>query len=206
MISRRRAASLRNPPAAKAPDSPKGQPSSSGADVAKTAPSATAKPNAETTRKPVVKSAAAAKRKTAKPTTPKKTRGLTEYATFAAGCFWSTEAVFEHVHGVKSVVSGFSGGSVAYPSYQLVCTGRTGHAESVHIAYDPDIVSYEKLVQLFFEEHDPTTLNSQGDDYGTQYRSVIFYHNEDQRDTAEKVYKDLTKGQGLSRPDRHSTR
>lgn len=156
-----------------------------------------AKPGASVSAKHSAKPAA---KKAAAKTPAKKSRGLIEYATFAAGCFWSTEAVFERVPGVKSVVSGFSGGNVAYPSYQLVCTGTTGHAESVHIAFDPDIVTYEQLVRLFFEEHDPTTLNAQGDDYGTQYRSAIFYHGEEQKETAEKVYKDFTKRRIYSAP------
>ena len=123
----------------------------------------------------------------------KKSRGRTEVATFASGCFWSTEAVFERVKGVKSVVSGFSGGNVAYPSYELVCTGRTGHAESVQIEFDPDIVSYERLLTIFWAEHDPTTWNAQGDDFGTQYRSVIFYHNDEQKEAAIASYKALVK-------------
>lgn len=116
-----------------------------------------------------------------------------EKATFAAGCFWSIEAVFERVPGVKQVVSGFSGGTVPFPSYQQVCTGMTGHAESVQIIFDSSVVTYDKLLALYFKAHDPTTLNAQGDDFGTQYRSAIFYHSEAQREAAIAMYKDLTK-------------
>jgi peptide-methionine (S)-S-oxide reductase len=123
-----------------------------------------------------------------------------EKATFAAGCFWSVEAVFERVPGVKSVTSGFSGGSVPNPSYQLVCTGETGHAEAVQIEYDPSLVSYEKLLTVFWKVHDPTTLNSQGDDFGTQYRSVIFFHTEAQRKAALKSYQDLTARRAFREP------
>jgi peptide-methionine (S)-S-oxide reductase len=115
-----------------------------------------------------------------------------EWASFAGGCFWSMEAVFERVRGVKGVISGFSGGSISNPTYQMVCTGQTGHAETIHILYDPKVVSYEELLRIFFKAHDPTTLNRQGDDFGPQYRSVIFYHSQVQRETALKVYRDLT--------------
>ena len=113
-------------------------------------------------------------------------------AIFGAGCFWSTEAVFERIPGVKSVVSGYSGGNVSFPSYEMVCTGETGHAESVKVTFDPSVVTYEELLKAFFLLHDPTTLNSQGDDFGTQYRSAIFYRNEEQRLAAIKYYKELT--------------
>jgi peptide-methionine (S)-S-oxide reductase len=121
-----------------------------------------------------------------------KLSGKTEKATFAAGCFWSVEAVFERVPGVISVVSGFSGGIVPNPSYQLVCTGQTGHAESVQITYDPELCTYENLLKVFWSVHDPTTWNAQGDDHGPQYRSVIFYHNDAQKEAALKSYKQLT--------------
>lgn len=120
------------------------------------------------------------------------TRSRTEKATFGAGCFWSNEAVFERVGGVKSVVSGFAGGTVPNPSYQLVCAGWTGHAEVVQVEFDPDVVSYDMLLKIFFLSHDPTTLNSQGDDFGTQYRSVVFYHSEEQKQAAQKMYRTLT--------------
>jgi peptide-methionine (S)-S-oxide reductase len=115
-----------------------------------------------------------------------------EKATFGGGCFWCMEAVFERLHGVKSVVSGYAGGNVAYPTYEMVHTGLTGHAEVIQIEYDPAVVSYEKLLSLFWASHDPTTLNMQGVDIGTQYRSVIFYHSEDQKKAALKSYQDLT--------------
>lgn len=108
------------------------------------------------------------------------------YATFGGGCFWCTEAVFELLPGVKSVESGYAGGRVPNPTYDQVCSGDTGHAEVIRIEFDPAVVSYERLVEVFFEAHDPTTLNRQGADEGTQYRSVIFFHDEAQRAAAEK--------------------
>jgi len=110
----------------------------------------------------------------------------TEFATFGGGCFWCTEAVFELLPGVKSVVSGYAGGHTVNPTYQQICTGETGHAEVARIEFDPAVVSFEKLVEVFFMAHDPTTLNRQGADEGTQYRSVIFYHNEAQHQAAVK--------------------
>ena len=108
-----------------------------------------------------------------------------ETATFGSGCFWCTEAIFERVKGVESVVSGYSGGSVINPTYQEVCNGTTGHAECTQIKFDSAVVSYDELLEIFWKTHDPTTLNRQGNDVGTQYRSVIFYHNEDQKQKAE---------------------
>lgn len=105
-------------------------------------------------------------------------------ATFAAGCFWCTEAQFQQLNGVEKVISGFTGGTVANPSYKLVCTGTTGHAEACNIVYDPSVISYDELLAAFFTAHDPTQLNRQGDDEGTQYRSAIFYHNEMQHQKA----------------------
>lgn len=110
-------------------------------------------------------------------------------ATFGAGCFWCTEAVFERLEGVEKVISGYSGGSVRNPSYREVTTGRTGHAEVCQIYYDPEIISYEQLLDVFWNTHDPTTLNRQGNDVGPQYRSVIFYHNEEQKSLAEESLK-----------------
>jgi len=107
-------------------------------------------------------------------------------AIFAAGCFWCTEAIFEELKGVQSVESGYSGGMVENPSYEQVCTGTTGHAESTRIIYDPSVLKYEDLLKVFFTTHDPTTLNRQGADAGTQYRSAIFYLNDKQKETAEK--------------------
>ena len=112
-------------------------------------------------------------------------------ATLANGCFWCTEAIFARLNGIKSVVPGYSGGRVENPSYEQVCTGTTGHAEAAQIEYDPNITSYEKLLDIFWHTHDPTTLNRQGNDVGTQYRSVIFYHDEEQRQIAEKSKKEL---------------
>ncbi len=110
-----------------------------------------------------------------------------EKATFGGGCFWCVEAVFERMKGVKSVESGYAGGHVENPTYQQVTTGKTGHAEVAQIEYDPDEIGYEELLEIFFKTHDPTTLNRQGNDVGTQYRSIILYHNEEQKDVAEKV-------------------
>jgi len=112
-------------------------------------------------------------------------------ATLAGGCFWCLEAVFDQVKGVVSVESGYIGGHKANPSYREVCNGDTGHAEAVRIQFDGNIVSYQDLLNVFFGIHDPTTLNRQGADVGTQYRSAIFYHNEEQKNIAEKLIKDL---------------
>jgi peptide-methionine (S)-S-oxide reductase len=109
----------------------------------------------------------------------------TDTATFAAGCFWCTEAKFQQLKGVKKVISGFSGGHVANPTYEEVCTGKTGHAEACNIVYDPAVISYDELLEAFFVAHDPTQLNRQGNDVGTQYRSAIFYHNAAQKQKAE---------------------
>ena len=105
-------------------------------------------------------------------------------ATLAGGCFWCLEAVFEQLKGVSKVESGYTGGTVADPSYKRVCTGTTGHAEAVRIAYDPSVISYRELLEIFFEIHDPTTLNRQGADVGTQYRSAIYVHDEAQKKAA----------------------
>jgi peptide-methionine (S)-S-oxide reductase len=106
-------------------------------------------------------------------------------ATLAGGCFWCVEAVYEQIAGVKNVRSGYIGGHVENPTYEAVCSGTTGHAEAVELEFDPSVVSYEKLLDLFWEMHDPTTLNRQGADIGTQYRSAIFYHDEEQKKLAE---------------------
>ncbi|WP_224482872.1 peptide-methionine (S)-S-oxide reductase MsrA [Robertkochia aurantiaca] len=102
-------------------------------------------------------------------------------ALLAGGCFWCTEAVFERLEGVHEVVSGYTGGSIKNPAYREICTGRTGHAEGVKITYDPDVISFRGLLEIFFATHDPTTLNRQGNDIGSQYRSAIFYHTEEER-------------------------
>src|SRR5690349_6123732 len=114
------------------------------------------------------------------------TTNKTETATLGGGCFWCTEAIFQMLPGVKSVASGFAGGTTENPTYKEVCTGKTGHAEVIQVEYDPKAVSYEKILETFWEAHDPTTLNRQGADSGTQYRSIILYHSEAQRIAAEK--------------------
>ena len=114
-----------------------------------------------------------------------------QIATFGTGCFWCTEAVFLTLDGVESVVSGYAGGRNANPTYKEVCSGLTGHAECVEVKFDPKIISYLDLLQAFFRAHDPTTLNRQGADAGTQYRSVIYYHNDEQKQLAEQVKKEL---------------
>jgi peptide-methionine (S)-S-oxide reductase len=117
----------------------------------------------------------------------------TEIATLAGGCFWCLEAVFEDLKGVVRVVSGYSGGTAPHPTYEQVCTGTTGHAESVQITFDPAVISYRDLLRIFFAFHDPTTPNRQGADVGTQYRSAIFWHDPGQRAAAEEVIAELTR-------------
>lgn len=112
-------------------------------------------------------------------------------ATLGAGCFWCVEAVFQELNGVKKVTSGYTGGFVKNPSYKEVCTGRTGHAEVAQIIFDPQVVSFEEILEVFWKTHDPTTLNRQGNDVGSQYRSSVFYHNEDQKEKAEFYLKKL---------------
>jgi peptide-methionine (S)-S-oxide reductase len=116
-----------------------------------------------------------------------------ETATFGAGCFWCVEAVFQRLNGVLSSKSGYSGGSVKNPSYKEVCNGTTGHAEVIQVTYDKTKVSFDELLEVFWKTHDPTTLNRQGNDYGTQYRSVIFYHNDEQKKLAEKYKEEINK-------------
>jgi len=123
-----------------------------------------------------------------------------QIATLAGGCFWCLEAVFDEVKGVQSVESGYAGGHVENPSYKAVCTGMTGHAEVVRVTFDPEIVSYRDLLHVFFGIHDPTTLNRQGADAGTQYRSAIFYHDEEQKKIAEEVIKELEAQKIWDRP------
>lgn len=124
----------------------------------------------------------------------------TELATFAGGCFWCTEAVFQRVIGVEKVVSGFTGGTIKNPPYREVVTGRTGHAEAIQVHFDPQLISYEELLNIFFATHDPTTLNRQQNDVGTMYRSAVFYHSEEQKATAEKVVKELEEENIFSDP------
>ncbi|HTB99175.1 MAG TPA: peptide-methionine (S)-S-oxide reductase MsrA [Ferruginibacter sp.] len=114
-------------------------------------------------------------------------------ATFGTGCFWCTEAIFQELEGVVKVTSGYSGGHVANPTYKEVCTGTTGHAECLNIEYDPKKISFDELLEVFWQTHDPTTLNRQGNDVGTQYRSVVFYHNHEQKEITEKYIKELNK-------------
>ena len=116
-----------------------------------------------------------------------------EIATFGGGCFWCTEAVFKELRGVQGVVSGYAGGQVDNPSYQAVCSGTTGHAELVQITFDPEQVSYADLLRVFFATHDPTTKDRQGHDIGSQYRSIVMYHSDQQRDTALAIIDELTR-------------
>ena len=123
-----------------------------------------------------------------------------EVATLGGGCFWCLEAVFEGLRGVERVVSGYAGGEMADPSYQQVCTGTTGHAEVVQVTFDPSVVSYRELLEVFFGTHDPTTLNRQGMDVGTQYRSAIFYHSPEQKQVAEQTVAELNAAGVWDRP------
>jgi len=115
-----------------------------------------------------------------------------EVATIASGCFWCIEAIFNEVDGIEKVVSGYTGGKTINPSYSEVCSGATGHAEAVQLTFDPGRISFEQILRIFFNMHDPTTLNRQGSDVGTQYRSAIFYHNEEQKVVAEQVIQKLS--------------
>jgi peptide-methionine (S)-S-oxide reductase len=123
-----------------------------------------------------------------------------ERATFGAGCFWGVEAKFRQVEGVTDTAVGYSGGSLVNPTYRAVCSDRTGHAEVVLVEFDPSVVSYEKLLDVFWNGHDPTTLNRQGPDVGTQYRSVIFYHSEQQKAAAEASKRKLEQSARFNRP------
>lgn len=128
------------------------------------------------------------------------TNNITDTASFGNGCFWCTEAIFQQVEGVISVESGYMGSEVANPTYKDVCTGTTGHAECLNIVYDPKKISFDELLEIFWQTHDPTTLNRQGNDVGTQYRSVIFYHNAEQKAKAEKYKEALNKSGAFERP------
>ena len=123
-----------------------------------------------------------------------------EQATFAGGCFWCTEAIFERIEGVTGVTSGYTGGALKSPTYEAICSGQTGHAEAIQISFLPHVVSYEELLEVFFHMHDPTTLNRQGNDIGTQYRSVIFYHSESQLASAKAQIGQLTKEKTFQNP------
>jgi peptide-methionine (S)-S-oxide reductase len=126
--------------------------------------------------------------------------GKTDTATLANGCFWCTEAIFEQLDGVISATSGYTGGQVKNPTYKEVCTGETGHAEALQIVYDPAKITFDELLEVFWETHDPTTLNRQGNDVGTQYRSGVFYHNPEQKEKAEKYKDELNKSGAFNRP------
>ena len=124
----------------------------------------------------------------------------TEIATLAGGCFWCLEAVYIEMRGVESVTSGYMGGTVENPTYEAVCSGRTGHAEAVQVKFDPTVVSYRDILDVFWGIHDPTTLNRQGNDVGTQYRSVVFYYSPEQKAAAEASIKKLTASHRFSQP------
>jgi peptide-methionine (S)-S-oxide reductase len=126
--------------------------------------------------------------------------GNKSQATFGAGCFWCVEAIFQRIEGVDTVVSGYAGGHVKNPSYKEVCQGTTGHAEVCQLTYDPSVVSFEELLEIFWKTHDPTTLNQQGNDVGTQYRSAIFYHDEKQKDIATAYKKKLNESNAFGKP------
>lgn len=121
-------------------------------------------------------------------------------ATLGAGCFWCVEAVFQNLKGVVNVIPGYSGGSIKNPAYREVCTGRTGHAEVARIDFDSDIISFKEILEVFWKTHDPTTLNRQGADVGTQYRSAVFYHNEEQKTIAEHYKNELDKSAAFNDP------
>lgn len=127
-------------------------------------------------------------------------QGNNETATLGGGCFWCLEAVYEQLQGVVKVLSGYAGGEVPNPSYKLVCTGTTGHAEVVQITYDPDVISFRDLLEVFFSIHDPTTPNRQGGDVGPQYRSIILYHDQTQKETAEQLIDELEEKDVWSAP------
>ena len=125
---------------------------------------------------------------------------LQETATLAAGCFWCVEAVFDDLKGVEDVVSGYAGGHTENPTYQEVCSETTGHAEVVQIKFDPEMLSFADLLRVFFSVHDPTTLNRQGNDVGSSYRSAIFYHSDEQKQTAEEIIKEVTEAAIYDKP------
>ncbi len=124
----------------------------------------------------------------------------TEVATFAGGCFWCTEAVFQKLKGVSKVVSGYTGGKTKDPTYEQICQGDTGHAEAIEVTFDPKVISYAELLEVFWRTHDPTTLNRQGADSGTQYRSAIFYHSDKQKELAEAYKKKITEAKVFDNP------
>ena len=123
-----------------------------------------------------------------------------ETATIANGCFWCTEAIFQRLNGIETVISGYSGGTTKNPSYKEISTGRTGHAEVIQLKFNPSIITFQEILEVFFSTHDPTTLNRQGGDIGTQYRSAIFYHSEEQKQVAEQFIKVLTEATVFKNP------
>ena len=128
------------------------------------------------------------------------TESTTEKATFGGGCYWCTEAVFQRLKGVDGIVSGFMGGQVEDPSYEAVCSGTTGHAECIQFNYDPSVIAFKDLLEVFWKTHDPTTLNRQGADVGTQYRSVVFFHSDEQKEIAEKYKQKLNDENAFGKP------
>lgn len=126
--------------------------------------------------------------------------GQKETATFGNGCFWCTEAIFKSLKGVETVESGYSGGKIKNPTYREVCSGLTGHAEVIQITFDPSVITYDELLEVFWETHDPTTLNRQGADVGTQYRSAVFYHSPGQKEAAEKYKAELNRQNVYNKP------
>jgi peptide-methionine (S)-S-oxide reductase len=136
----------------------------------------------------------------AQQTTENKTSTTTDTATFGTGCFWCTEAIYKELKAVISVMPGYSGGYKENPTYKEVCGGETGHAECTQVVYDPSKISYDELLEVFFQVHDPTSLNRQGNDVGTQYRSVIFYHNDEQKRLAEKYKTELDRSGAYDKP------
>lgn len=144
-----------------------------------------------------------AKTNTSQPMEPRKPNAAQQHRdtiTLGAGCFWCVEAIFMELKGVESVTSGYSGGQRENPSYEQVCSGATGHAEVIQVVYDPEVISFPELLEVFWGVHDPTTLNRQGADVGTQYRSVIFYHTEEQKQLAEKYKKKLNDSEAFPNP------
>ena len=125
---------------------------------------------------------------------------MTETTTLAGGCFWCTEAVFSELKGVQKVQPGYSGGRLQNPTYEQVCSDSTGHAEAIQVTFDPKVISYKDLLRIFFSVHDPSTLNRQGNDVGSQYRSAIFYHDQEQKETAEQVMKEVRDEKIWERP------
>jgi peptide-methionine (S)-S-oxide reductase len=164
-------------------------------DRAKQSPPAPTAPPAKTAQEPQMQSppvpANPTEATSTKTTAEQPHKPALQLATFGSGCFWCTEAVFQQLKGVESVVSGYSGGTMDKPTYDDVCLGTTGHAEVIQVTYDPGVVSYPELLEVFWKTHDPTTPNQQGVDVGTQYRSVVFYHNDEQKRLAEKYKGEL---------------